>query len=100
MSGVQNPYRLTYKTVAASATEQVLGTAKGDFLQRIIATVTSASTATVTLIDGATSIQIVPSPVASTGVIVIELGIASVSTGWKVTTGAGVSVLAVGIFSA
>ena len=101
MSGVQRGYGYQYETVAASQTAQVLGGAgkAGDYLHRLIVTVTSASTATVSLTDGATVISIVPSPVASTGVLNIDINAASVTTGWKVTTGAGCSVLAVGLFT-
>lgn len=101
MSGVQRGYGYQYETVAASQTAQVLGGAgkAGDYLHRIVCTVISAATATVTLVDGATSIAIVPAPVASTGVLDIELNMASLTSGWKVTTGAGVTVVAVGQFS-
>jgi hypothetical protein len=101
MSGVQRDYGYQYETVAASQTTQMLGGsgAAGDYLHRLICTVTSAATATVTLTDGVTAISVVPAPVASTGVIDLELNMASLTSGWKVTTGAGVSVIAVGIFS-
>jgi hypothetical protein len=101
MSGIQRGYGYQYETVAASQTAQVLGGsgAAGDYLHRLICTVTSAATATVTLTDGVTAIAVVPAPVASTGVLDIELNMASLTSGWKVTTGAGVTVIAVGSFS-
>lgn len=89
-----------YETVAASQTAQVLGTtgSVGDFIGRLIITVGTAATSTVTLLDNATSIPIMAANTAI-GTYVVELGIRSVSGAWKVTTGAGVTVIAVGTFS-
>jgi len=53
---------------------------------------------TVTLIDGSTSIVIVPA-VTPVGVYSIAIEATSASGAWKVTTGAGSSVMATGIFS-
>ena len=102
MSGVQRGYGYQYETVAASQTAQVLGGsgAAGDYLHRLIVTVNTAATSTVTLTDGVTAIAIVPANVGSgVGVLDIELNMASLTSGWKVTTGAGVTVVAVGLFS-
>ena len=101
MSGVNNPYAYFYETIAASQTAQPLGTtgAKGDYLHRLIITVTTAATSTVTLIDNATSIVITAAN-TPIGVYPVEFNAASVSGAWKVTTGAGASVIAVGIFTA
>lgn len=102
MSGVQRDYGYQYETVAASQTAQVLGAAgaAGDYLHRLIVTVNTSATSTVTLTDGVTAIAIVPANVASgIGVINVEVNAASLTSGWKVTTGAGVTVLAVGKFS-
>ena len=101
MSGIANPYRYQYETVAASQTAQVLGGtgAIGDYVHRLIVTVGTALTGTVTLLDGATSIAIVPAS-GSIGVYSVELNMASVSGAWKITTGAGATVIGVGIFSA
>jgi len=62
MSGIQRGYGYQYETVAASQTAQVLGGsgAAGDYLHRLIVTVNTALTSTVTLTDGVTSIPIVP----------------------------------------
>ena len=100
MSGVQLPFGTTYETVAASVTAQVLGQsgAVGDTIIRLIVTVNTAATSTVSIIDNATSIAIMPA-VTPVGVYVIDLGVQSVSGAWKVTTGAGATVLAVGNFS-
>lgn len=100
MSGVQNPYDYQYETVAASQTAQVLGTtgAVGDYIHKLIVNVTTSATSTVTLIDGSTSIVIVPA-VTPVGVYSIAIEAISASGAWKVTTGAGSSVMATGIFS-
>ena len=99
---IQSPYSYQYETVAASQTAQVLGGtgAIGDYLHRIIITTNTAATATVTLLDGATSIPLHSAGGPSGGAETIELNIASVSGAWKVTTGAGCTVIGVGIFSA
>lgn len=102
MSGVPNPYRYPYETVAASQTAQVLGGtgAVGDYLHRMICEVTtSGANGTVVILDGATSITLVP---ASTplGTYSFELNMASVSGAWKVTTGSAATAIGVGIFSA
>lgn len=102
MSGVNNPYRYQYETVAASQTGQVLGTsgAKGDYIHRLIISNVTVGTATVTLIDGATSIVLLTGAAGqTTGVYSIELNMASASGAWSITTGAGVTVVAVGIFT-
>jgi|TARA_R110000868_G_scaffold384711_2_gene652288 uncharacterized spore protein YtfJ len=102
MSGVQRGYGYQYETVAASQTTQMLGAsgAAGDYLHRLIVTVNTAATSTVTLTDGVTAIPIVPALIgAGVGVVDIELNMASLTSGWKVTTGAGVTVVAVGLFS-
>lgn len=102
MSGVQRDYGYQYETVAASQTAQVLGGsgAAGDYLHRLIVTVNTAATSTVTLTDGVTAIPVMPALVGSgVGVYSIELNMASLTSGWKVTTGAGVTVVAVGLFS-
>ena len=101
MSGVSNPYRYQYETVAASVTAQVLGGtgAKGDYLHRLIINIGTALTGTVTILDGATSIAIAPAS-GSVCVFSVELNMVSASGAWSVTTGAGATVVAVGIFSA
>jgi len=100
MSGVQLPFGTTYETVAASQTAQVLGGsgAVGDTIIRLIVTVNTAATSTVTILDNSTSIAIMPA-VTPVGVYSIDLGVQSVSGPWKVTTGAGATVVAVGNFS-
>ena len=102
MSGVSNPYRYQYETVAASQTEQVLGTtgAVGNYLHRLIISNVTAATASVTILDGSTSIVIqTGAATVPLGIFSIELNMASASGAWKVTTGAGATVIGVGIFS-
>lgn len=103
MSGVSNPYRYQYETVAASQTGQVLGGtgAKGDYLHRLIISNITVATASVTIIDGSTSIVIQTGAAGLVaGVYSVELNMASASGAWSVTTGAGCTVIGVGIFSA
>lgn len=99
------PYQMKdsgdYETVAASQTAQVLGGtgAIGDFLERLVITVGTAATAAVSILDGATSIAIMPnSPGGGVGVYVVAIGAVSKNGPWKVTTGAGSTVVAVGAF--
>ena len=106
MSGVNNPYRYFYEHVAVSQTAQVLGTtgAVGDYLHRLICTVSTAATSVVQIVDGTgTGIlthTILPNAVGGgIGVYNIELNTVSANGAWKVTTGAGVEVMAVGIFT-
>ena len=100
MSGVQYPFGRSYEYVAPSTTAQVLGNlgAKGDTLVRLVITVTTSLTGTVSIADGGTSYAIAP---ASLGVGVYSLTIeaASQNGAWKITTGAGVSAVVVGNFS-
>jgi hypothetical protein len=100
MSGIQYPFGTTYEYVAPSTTGQVLGNlgAKGDTLVRIVATVLTSATSTVTITDGSTTLPLVP-PVAPVGVYSITIEAASLNGAWSVTTAAGVSVIAVGNFS-
>ncbi len=93
----------SYAAVAASQTDKVLGTtgAFGDYLEKLIITVTTAATAAVSIKDGSgSSIPILPnSPGGGIGVYVVPCDAVSTDGGWKVTTGAGSTVLAVGRFT-
>lgn len=103
MSGVQNPYRYQYETVAASQTGQVLGGtgATGDYIHRLIISVVTVASANVTIIDGSTSIVILTGAATLVpGVYSIEVNALSKNGAWSITTGAGATVVAVGIFSA
>lgn len=101
MAGINQPYGLPYETVAASQTAQVLGGAgaAGDYLDSLIISVATSATGTVTLLDGSTSIVITAAN-TPIGVYAVPLKMLSQTGPWKVTTGAGASVIATGIFSA
>ncbi len=102
MSGVLNPYFFKYETVAASQTAQVLGGtgAAGDYLHRLIVNVITVAQASVTLIDGSTNIVISTAGSAVLGPISLDMNMVAETGPWKITTGSGVTVVAVGIFSA
>jgi hypothetical protein len=100
---VIDPYRYQYETVAASQTAQVLGGtgATGDYIHRLIISVVTVASADVTIIDGSTSIVILTGAATLVpGIHSIELDMRSNTGAWKITTGAGATVIAVGIFSA
>lgn len=101
MAGINLPYQFPYETVAASQTGTVLGGtgAAGDYLDKLVITVNTAATSTVTILDGATSIPIMPAT-TPVGVYSIQLGMISRNGAWSVTTGAGAQVIGVGKFSA
>ena len=100
MSGVNYPYEFAYETVAVSQTAQVLGTAgaTGDYIHRLIISVSTAATSTVALLDSTTSIPIMAAT-TPIGVYIVDLAMDSKNGPWKVTTGAGATVIAVGKFS-
>ena len=93
-----------FESVAASQTSQMLGAtgAAGDFLARVVIVPASLSPGAVSVSDGATSVPLLPGGLNSVAVlvpIVVDLGLRAVAGGWRVTTGANVSVLAVGRFT-
>jgi alkylation response protein AidB-like acyl-CoA dehydrogenase len=93
-----------YETVAASQTAQVLGAtgAAGDYLRRLIIIPATLSPGAVALLDNATSINILPggaSSLTELKPIVVDIDAISVSGAWKITTGANVSVIAIGDFT-
>jgi hypothetical protein len=104
MSGVPYPYEYQYEHVPVSQTAQVLGAtgAAGDYIHRLCCTVSTAATGNVILLDGTGfSHTILPAlPGGGIGQYNIELNVISRNGPWKITTGAGVEVLAIGIFSA
>jgi hypothetical protein len=93
-------FALPYEHVALSTTDQVLGTtgAVGDYLHRLVITVGTAATGTVILTDGAL-VHAITRANTPIGVYSVEMNTFSKSTGWKVTTGAGAEVLAMGNFT-
>ena len=102
MSGVNLPYTYQYETVAASVTGQVLGGtgAAGDYVHRLVINTITVASAGVTLIDGSTSIVIQTAASAVIGVMSVELNVRAVTGPWKITTGAGATVIGVGVFAA
>jgi hypothetical protein len=94
----------SYETVAASQTAQVLGTtgALGDYISGVLVIPATTSPGNVLLLDNAISITIFTGGATSVSNLVpffIPLDLKSVSGAWKITTGANVSVVAVGKFS-
>lgn len=94
-----------YETVAASQTGQVIGATggKGDYISHLIVIPATTSPGNVLLLDNATSITVFTGGASSVTNLVpfmVPLGMKSVSGAWKVTTGANVSVIAVGDFTA
>ena len=98
---ITSPNRYPYETVAASQTAQVLGGAGavGDYLHRIVVTVTATGTSTLSVLDNSTTVLTMAAN-TPVGVYSLEINAASASGPWKITTGAGVTVLAVGFFTA
>lgn len=94
-----------YETVAASQTDQVLGAtgAGGDVLTGLLIVPASTSPGTVQIKDGSGSAITVftggATSVADLTPFYIEVGAASTGGAWKVTTGANVSVVAIGDFT-
>jgi len=90
-----------YETVAASQTAQVLGAtgATGDYLKALVIIPATTTPGLVTILDNAISIPVFVGGTVDVRPIRVELGLKSVSGAWKVTTGASVSVLAIGNFT-
>jgi hypothetical protein len=100
MPEVAASYGFKYEHVAASQTAHVLGTAgaTGDYLHRLIITVSTAATGTVSLLDNTAS-HVLTAANTPIGVYSVEVNTKSVNGAWKVTTGAGAEVLAIGNFT-
>jgi hypothetical protein len=94
------PYAVFYETIPVSSTNMVLGTtgAKGDTVKNLIITVSATATSTVALIDNATSYALMAAN-TPIGVYMLTLDAQSASGAWKITTGAGASVLVTGQFT-
>ena len=97
-----------YETVAASQTDQVLGAtgAVGDFLASLIIVPGTTSPGNVLIQDGnGTEITVFTGGASSVNElrpIIVPLGLKCVNAttpGWKITTGANVTVLAIGDFT-
>jgi hypothetical protein len=98
------PYTYSYEAVAASQTAQVMGAtgAVGDLLERVIVTVGTPATGTVSIADGnGSAIPIMPATTLA-GCYVIELRMRArnaTTPGWKITTGAGATAIGIGQFT-
>jgi len=92
-----------YQNVAAgtTATIQVSAGATGDYLESILCIVATAATSQVMIGDGITPATVIlPNAVgAGVGTYPIPLGLTSKTGSWRVTTAAGVSIIATGNFS-
>ena len=103
MPGVLDPYEYAYEHCPASSTTVLGGTgAIGDYIHRLVVTVSTAATAQVQIKDGAgfTHTVLPNSPGGGIGNYNIELNTISKLGAWSIVTGAGSEVLAIGIFSA
>lgn len=90
------------EAVAASDTDEPLGAtgAIGDYLEHVVLFVATAATAATTIKDGATTLgTFANSPGGGIGTYVIPIRARAVGAGFSITTGAGVTVLAVGNFT-
>lgn len=93
-----------YETVASSQAAQVMGGAGavGDYLAGVLVIPATTTPGAVTILDSATSITVFTGGASSVSNLVpffIPLGMKSVNGAWKVTTGANVSVIAIGSFT-
>ena len=94
----------SYETVAASQTAQVLGGDgnTGDFVSHLVIVPATTSPGNVLLLDNAASITVFTGgtdSVTSLVPIIIPLNMFSKNGAWKLTTGANVSVIAVGSYT-
>lgn len=105
VSGGANVMGVEYETVAASQTDQVIGAtgAIGDLLAGLLIVPATTSPGAVSIKDGAGSaITVFTGGASSVSGLVpffVPLGIKATGAGWKVTTGANVSAIAVGDFT-
>lgn len=104
VTGIQDISNGEYETVAASQTAQVMGTtgAIGDYLSGLLVVPATTSPGLVTILDNAISINVFAggaTSVSNLAPFFIAIGAKSISGSWKVTTGANVSVIAVGNFT-
>src|ERR1043165_2468129 len=95
----------SYKLIAASQTTSQLGggtNAVGDYLDRIIVIPATTAQAACNVCDGPTAVIAIPAMITgalSLAPYTIDCGMIATSTkGWNITTGANVSIVAVGAF--
>jgi len=101
MSKARFDFNTNYETVAASQSDQVIGStgATGDLLERVIVSVATSATGTCSIKDGSGSAIVLTAANTPIGVYTVELGARSSGGAWKVTTGAGATAIAVGKFT-
>jgi hypothetical protein len=91
-----------YETVAASQTDQALGTTgeAGDVLEAILIVPATTAAGNVSIKDGGGSAisVFVTGTLSDLTPIYLPLNLKSVSGAWKITTGANVSVIGIGNF--
>lgn len=93
-----------FETVAASQTDQMCGAtgAAGDYLTGLLIVPATTSPGAVSIEDGATNITVFMGGASSVSNLIpffVPLGITSLGGGWEITTGANVSVIAIGRFT-
>lgn len=97
-----------WETVAASSGPQILGAsgAAGDYLSGILVVPSSTSPGSVTITDGSNSPDIAitvfaggASSLSNLAPFFIPLGIKSLTGGWRVTTGSGLTAIGIGNFT-
>jgi hypothetical protein len=92
--------RTDYEAVAASQSDQVCGPVggSGDVLERLIISVATAATGTVSIKDGGGSAIVITAANTPIGVYTVYIGARSTAGAWKITTGAGATAICVGRF--
>jgi len=93
----------TYETVAASQVSQVLGGigAIGDVLEGLLVIPATTAPGAISILDDATSITVYTGGTVGADLtpFAIPIGAKSKNGAWKVTTGANLSVIAIGAFT-
>ena len=91
-----------YETVAAGQTAQALGAtgAAGDYLSHVVFQPTAVGAGTSTILDNATVIfTYTAGTLSDLRPIIVPIGARSVSGAWKITTGANMTAVGVGLFT-
>lgn len=105
LAAIQKSIAGEYETVAASQTDQAIGAtgAAGDYISHVLVVPATTAPGAVSIKDGSgTAITIFAGGTGSVTCLVpfaIPLGMLSLTGAWKITTGANVSVIAVGDFT-
>ena len=93
-----------HEDVAVSQTDQILGAvgAVGDILEDLVVNVATSATGTVSIKDGNGAAIVITAANTPIGVYSVKIGARcknATTPGWKVTTGAGATALAIGKFT-